>query len=115
MTDRQNAMKEIQERANSACLVKIQDLKERGNVNFTNYRPYVRLRSCKAGVVNTDNNESLLYSYGTLVAIIDYNQGAMYDILRWAYGYTATSAQHISKFFQDYGNGCMNRWTWREC
>ena len=37
-------------------------------------------------------------SYQTDIAIIDKRTGIMYDFLRFVYGYTATSAQHMAKF-----------------
>lgn len=66
----------------------------------------VRLRSCSAIVreyVNKKDGNIIycLVSYETIVAIIDGN--ACYDFLRKVYGYTATSAQHISKFAHDFG------------
>lgn len=75
------------------------------------------LRSCSAKVnymTDTETGEILyavLTSYNTVVAIIDYATDTLYDFLRYVYGYTATSASHISKFAQDYGSGkwgCAN-------
>ena len=57
-----------------------------------------QLLTCKAQVLTTDNNLVGLVSYNTLVAIIDRNTRTFYDILRYTYGYTSTSAQHIAKF-----------------
>lgn len=63
-----------------------------------------RLRSCKAIVYHTIDNEFIvLQSYNTIVAFIDLETREAFDILRTKYGYTAISAQHISKFFKDYG------------
>ena len=76
----------------------------------------VRLRSCKACVFET-SHYYFLQSYNTFVACIDKEQDTLVDVLRLVYGYTSTSAQHISKFDQDYGNGkwgCEGRVTWRE-
>ena len=70
-----------------------------------------RLRKCSAEVYETAGY-FLLRSYNTLVAVIEKSTGNCYDILRVAYGYTATSVQHIAKFSNDYGNG--KRYTWRE-
>lgn len=39
-----------------------------------------------------------LVSYGTPIAVYDRGDSTLYDCLRIVYGYTATSAQHISKF-----------------
>ena len=73
--------------------------------------PWKRLRSCSAEVLET-HNFFILRSYNTVVAVIDKLTGNTYDVLRVVYGYTATSAQHIAKFTNDYGNG--KRYTWRE-
>ena len=68
-----------------------------------------KLRSCKATynyLINAKTGEiegAILTSYSTPVALIKI-QGSYrteYDVLRWVYGYTATSCQHISKFFKD--------------
>lgn len=74
-----------------------------------------RLRTCNAKVFETPNFY-ILQSYGTLVAFIDRRSDTLYDVLRYVYGYTATSSQHIAKFNHDYciGNwGCANRYTYR--
>lgn len=60
-----------------------------------------KLRSCNAKVYETDN-WYILQSYGTPVACISKYGYEVYDVLRIEYGYTATSAQHIAKFIQDY-------------
>lgn len=60
-----------------------------------------RLRNCTAWVYATDEY-FILRSYNTIIAAIHRNSGIGYDFLRYVYGYTATSAQHISKFFNDY-------------
>lgn len=67
-----------------------------------------QLRSCSAEVydlVNTRTGEvkyHVLKSYRTIVAFIDPVTNTLYDVLRLVYGYTSTSAQHISKFSHDY-------------
>ena len=82
-----------------------------------------QLRSCSAEVTPAVDNETgevvyyVLRSYRTIVAIIDTRTDTMYDFLRYAYGYTSTSAQHIAKFSKDYGMGkwgCAKRVTYRE-
>ena len=82
-----------------------------------------RLRSCSAEVFDLvdDTTGEVLYhvlrSYNTIVAFIDPTTDTLYDVLRKVYGYTATSAQHISKFSKDYGMGqwgCTNRLTYYE-
>lgn len=59
------------------------------------------LRSCQATVYET-SGFYVLQSYRTYVACIDKFTGTLVDVLRTEYGYTATSAQHISKFASDY-------------
>ena len=82
-----------------------------------------RLRSCSAEVapiIDAETGELIYYSlrsYNTVVAAIDVRTDTLYDFLRYVYGYTATSAQHISKFSHDYGRGkwgCAHRLTYRE-
>lgn len=75
-----------------------------------------RLRSCKAWVYET-KHFYVLRSYNTFIACISKKTDVLYDNLRREYGYTSTSAQHISKFSQDYGIGtwgCEKRYTYRE-
>ena len=71
-----------------------------------------RLRSCSAWVYETDNFY-ILKSYETLVACIAKKNNACFDVLRYVYGFTSTSAQHISKFIHDYGSSYAQRYTWR--
>lgn len=75
-----------------------------------------RLRSCQAYVYETPSFY-VLRSYNTVVAIIEKKTDTCYDFLRGVYGYTSTSAQHISKFDKDYGRGawgCKERVTYCE-
>lgn len=72
---------------------------------------FTRLRTCNA-YVSRIGKWIVLRSYNTIVAIIDIQTGVLYDFLRLVYGYTATSAQHISKFANDYS--VVERYTWRE-
>ena len=69
----------------------------------------IRLRSCNARVYATPNY-FILMSYWTTVAVINRNSGEAADVLRAVYGYTATSAQHISKFFKDYLAVTVHTW-----
>ena len=82
---------------------------------------FKRLRSCSAEVapvMDAETGELMYYvlrSYNTIVAAIDVSNDTLYDFLRYVYGYTATSAQHISKFSKDYGAGkwgCTHRLTY---
>ena len=63
-----------------------------------------RLRSCSAEVLTTEHYH-FLKSYNTIIAFIDKNTDTCYDVLRYVYGYTSTSSQHIAKFRHDYGYG----------
>ena len=86
--------------------------KKRGGVD---HKQGIKLRSCSAWVYETDNYYALR-SYNTTIAIIDKNTDTLYDFLRLVYGYTSTSAQHISKFAKDYGTGkwgCIHTLTYR--
>lgn len=69
-----------------------------------------RLRTCQAKVLETEHFY-ILQSYTTCVAAIHKNTHEMFDFLRYVYGYTATSAQHIAKFANDYG--AETRYTYR--
>lgn len=73
--------------------------------------PVKRLRTCSAYVYETDSYYILLF-YETVVAFIRKDDGECFDILRNVYGYSATSAQHISKFKKDYH--AVSTQTWRE-
>lgn len=75
-----------------------------------------RLRTCQAKVYETPSFY-VLRSYQTVVAIIEKSTDTCYDFLRYVYGYSNTSAQHISKFDKDYGRGlwgCKERVTYRD-
>ena len=63
-----------------------------------------RLRSCTAQVLTTEHYH-FLKSYNTIIAFIDKNTDTCYDVLRYVYGYTSTSGQHVAKFRHDYGYG----------
>ena len=82
-----------------------------------------QLRKCSASVapaVDKETGEVMYYvlrSYNTIVAAIDVSNDTLYDFLRYVYGYTSTSAQHIAKFDHVYGMGkwgCTNRVTYRD-
>ena len=68
------------------------------------------LRHCKATYGYTEDGEFLyLRSYNTIVCVIDLITGEAIDVLRTEYGYTATSAQHISKFLNDFNHSALFR------
>lgn len=79
-------------------------LNERDNTPYsksTAHQTLQRLNSCQAWTYEVDYF-AVLISYHTEVACIDMRTGICYDYLRKAYGYTATSAQHISKFMKKF-------------
>lgn len=61
-----------------------------------------RLDYCKAIIIYTITTGGrkfrLLQSYNTIIAAYDETSHILYDFLRYVYGYTETSAKHISKF-----------------
>lgn len=59
--------------------------------------PKIRLNHCQAWTQDFEGY-TVLWSYHTAVALYDKSTDTLYDVLRAVYGYTATSAQHISKF-----------------
>ena len=67
---------------------------------------YKRLRTCSAVVFETEHYY-ILQSYRTPIAVIAKSTDTLYDVLRYVYVYTSTSAQHISKFEKDY---CRGTW-----
>lgn len=80
----------------------------------SSYGESKRLRNCQA-IVYKSERFYVLQSYKTIVAFIDRKNDTLYDILRFVYHYTSTSAQHIRKFEQDYCGsdwGCTNRMVW---
>lgn len=83
---------------NAHIVTVYEDMLHEYNIEDCAYKP---LRSCKARVWQT-SNYYILESYETFVACIDKKTHCCYDFLRYAYGYTATSAQHIAKFRRDY-------------
>lgn len=106
--------KSEQIKINELCLDCIDNVNEQilAENGIKNWR---RLRSCTAEVGET-SQYYILRSYNTLVAFIDKTDDTLYDVLRFVYGYTATSAQHISKFEKDYCQGmwhCEHRYTMR--
>ena len=63
---------------------------------FNDGKKRCKLYSCNAEIWECMGILALV-SYGTPIAVYT-NDGSLYDCLRVVYGYTATSAQHISKF-----------------
>lgn len=67
-----------------------------------------RLAYCRASVIcyGYDNNPCIymLKSYDSIIACVIVNSGCVYgvDMVRYVYGYTYASSQHIAKFFNHY-------------
>lgn len=79
---------------------------------FLNRRDCKQLRRCQAWVYE-DDNYAVLRSYNTIIAFIDKRTNRFFDFLRYVYGYTATRAQHISKFRSDYRSLIKEAYTYR--
>ena len=73
------------------------------------YLTWKRFRTCNATYAETENFY-ILRSYKTIVAVVNKHTGICYDFLRAVYGYTATSAQHISKFYRDFGDTTRDKY-----
>lgn len=105
-------MKKLEQRAiNSkveAELVTYNEITEYGEITEVGC-----LRHCQAYVYETAFYY-VLRSYNTAVAVISKREMALYDFSRFVYGYTATTAQHIAKFANDYGVSPSDRYTWKE-
>lgn len=69
-----------------------------------------KLRTCNAKVYET-KSFYILKSYNTVVACIYKQTDTLVDFSRLVYGYTSTTAQHISKFEKDY---CTGKWNCKE-
>ena len=105
--------KEIQEQMNNYVLknydVFCDTMREQNN----QFLEWKKLRSCSAYVAET-KDFFILKSYNTIVAFINKYTGQKFDFLRYVFGYTSTSAQHISKFFSDYGDFRISVYTYRD-
>lgn len=55
----------------------------------------------------------VLKSYNTVVAVIDKEEGILYDFSRLVYGYTSTTDQHIAKFANEFDK-VYDRYIWKE-
>lgn len=79
------------------------EAKESLERNYPSSTEWKRLRNCTAEVY-VGPRFTYLRSYNTIVAFIDkaFDTCCVFDVLRYVYGYTATSAKHIAKFRNDY-------------
>lgn len=92
------AQKRYQEKLNEKILAEWEDALSYYNEYDRLYYPkWERLNHCNAYICYLDHYV-FLKSYNTIVAFFDYYNYILYDVLRYEYGYTSTSAQHISKF-----------------
>ena len=89
---KQSKINEMVVHAYENCIAEYDALRQRGNMPRME-----RLYRCNAVMIEC-GEYVLLRSYNTIVAAYDVSTDAMYDFLRYVYGYTATSAQHIAKF-----------------
>ena len=103
--------KELQLQENEIVLDHYTKLKEKLDREIRLTQQKKRLRTMSAEVLVTPNY-ILLESYGTLVAFIPRGTERCIDVLRYVYGYTPTSAKHISAFAHEYG--ANKRYTWKE-
>lgn len=105
--------KQEQERINNYVLKNYDVFKDEKADEYWNY-PRKQLRTCSAEVYET-KDFIVLRSYNTIVAFYNKHTNEFFDVLRYVYGYTATSAQHISKFCADYGKRyAVNDYTYRD-
>ena len=105
--------KDVQIAINAKCMEEYEKAMEEFNTGFFEGK---RLRSCSAYVFETQHYW-ILKSHTTIVAVTSKDTGICYDVLRKAYGYKATSAQHIAKFTHDYHTAeykwCAPKWVAR--
>ena len=69
-----------------------------------------RLRTCSAWVYETEHFY-ILRSYNTFIASYNKETHEFIDFLRYVYGFTSTSAQHIAKFHNDFARKANTRLT----
>ena len=91
--------KAIQNKINEEVLEFLDNVNRELPAWWKEVKPCERLDYCSAWVYEI-NGYKLLVSYNTFVAADEKGRG--YAFLRFVYGYTATSAKHISKFFNRY-------------
>ena len=105
--------KDMQTRINDECV----QAYEKAMIDYGKHLGHLyekRLRTCTAHVYETPE-WYILQSYKTPIAVINRATDTCYDVLRYVYGYTSTSAQHIAKFRKDYGSGkwgCAHELRW---
>ena len=95
--------KSTQLKINENVLEAWDEAKEALERDYPSSVEWKRLRSCTAEVYD-GTRFVYLRSDNTIVAFIDkkIDSNCVYDVLRYVYGYTSTSAKHIAKFTNDY-------------
>lgn len=76
------------------------------------FRSWQRLNYSQAEFSSNWYGITVLRSYNTIVAMYDDETGIGYNFSRYVYGYTATTTQHISKFFKKFQPILV--YTWRK-
>ena len=76
-------------------------IETRINPEMRNMIYHSRLRTCSAWVYETEHFY-ILKSYNTFIASYNKETHEFIDFLRFVYGFTSTSAQHIAKFRNDF-------------
>lgn len=100
--------KALQEKFNMECVNEFNNAMRELDLNRS--VSWHRLYNCNARYCVTDNY-AILQSYSTIIAVQNLDTACCYDLLRCEYGYTATSAQHVSKFKHFFR--ALNTYTWR--
>lgn len=98
--------KEMQNIINEKCLEKFNEAYE--YIGKHDYKIYP-FRKCSAELIKSDKY-IFLRSYRTLIAVYDVEENVVYDCLRYMYGSTNTSNQHIWRFYHDMHANKMYRW-----
>lgn len=97
--------KEKQEQVNNYVLKNLDVFRDNHADYYWNYHNE-RLFKCSATVYQSPDY-IVLKSYNTIVAFVNRHTGEAFDVLRYVYGYTATSSQHIRKFFNTYSRSTI--------
>ena len=113
MTKKEKARQE-QEKENKCVLAeanRICDYDPYFNKFYPKEYPYKSrpFRKCSA-TVHYNSDGVFLKSYDTYIAFIPTGKKFCVDFLRYVYGFTATSSQHIRKFAEDFGADYILSW-----
>ena len=98
-------IKEKIEQHNALCLTYYND----ALVQIDREKPiWKKYRNCQATFCETECYY-VLKSYDTIIGVANKSTHDGFDVLRFVYHFTNTSAQHLSKFFNDYAHK-IYRW-----